>query len=551
MIGAARLALSLATLGTLLDGTESTEHLKRAAPVVAGLFAAYSGGLLAWLFSRRRLPHFAGALLLCTDLIWFSALVFVGGYENNPYPILYVFILLSAGLRWGMRETLVCAGICSMFATLFPLALAKLDLHYTFSGAAADFLPPVTQFDFDTMLMRTAALLVIGYLIGYLSEREKRIQRGMAELAHALTGARVDRDLSDVVGQALASVRDLYRARSVTALFYDFDEDDLIRFSVRGRANNLSLSEITDSEVSRWVDLEQPHVLPDTLSQELGTARFHWTHFAYQGHLGWLFIEEPRVKNFDPAALQYVADELGPVLEKMFLLRRVRQEAIDEERSRIARDFHDGPLQSFYSFELYLEVLQRLLESDPKRAAEELASLRESARRSGLELREFVQNMRPIDVEAATLLSQVRTLADDFQKSSKFKVTVLAESHRIRARRKLGREILQMIRESLNNIRKHAEASHAVITLEQEPDWLTLTVDDDGRGFSFEGEYDLETLDRLRLGPISIKQRARSIGAQLSVTSHRNHGSKLVVRVPLTPTAQDSVEMAGLAAKAG
>jgi len=531
VIAIARLALALAALGSLVQSTEAVEQLRRAAPIVGGLFAAYSIGVLLWLLAASSLCVRTVAVLLCADLAWFSSLIFVGGTEEAPpYTILYVFVLLSAGLRWGMRETLVCAGICSLFSVLLPVALAQTRGDLPSEVPIA----PLYRFELNDILMRTVALLVAGYLIGYLAEREKRLKRGLQELAQTLAGSRVDHDLSEVVGTALASIRGLFTARSVTALFYDFDEEQLVRCVLTAEVSVPGVSEVDHLEVPGWINLESPMVLPPTLPERLGSKRFHWTHFAYQGHLGWLFVAEPQVKkNYDPASLQEVADQLGPVLEKMFLLRRVRREAIEEERNRIARDFHDGPLQSFYSFELYLEVLQHWMERDPERAARELASLREAARRQGLELREFVQNMRPVEVEAGTLLTQIRALAEDFQKTCSFTIHVLADSHRIRARRRLCRELYQITRESLNNIRKHAEAAHAVITLEQDSETLTLTVDDDGRGFSFEGRYELEELDRLRLGPVSIKQRVRAIGAHLALESQPGHGSKLQVRIPL------------------
>lgn len=535
VIAVARLVLAVTALASLVQESDGVEQLQRAAPVVAGLFTAYSVGVLIWLLAAGQLRLGAVAVLLCADLAWFTALIFVGGTgEAPPYTIFYVFVLLSAGLRWGMRETLACAGICSLFSVLLPMALAQAKPHLPFASP----LGPLNHFELNDILMRTVALLVAGYLIGYLAEREKRVKRGLQELAQSLAGSRVDQDLSEVVGSALAGIRNLFEARSVTALFYDFDEEQLVRCALPAGETAPVVSEVDHPDVSSWVNLENPLVLPPSLPERLQSKRFHWTHFAYQGHLGWLFVVEPQVKrNYDPASLQEVANQLGPVLEKMFLLRRVRREAIEEERNRMARDFHDGPLQSFYSFELYLEVLQHWMERDQERAARELASLREAARRQGLELREFVQNMRPVEVEAGTLLTQIRALAEDFQKTSSFTIHVLADSHRIRARRRLCRELYQITRESLNNIRKHAEAAHAVITLEQDAETLTLTVDDDGRGFSFEGRYELEELDRLRLGPVSIKQRVRAIGAQLALESQPGHGAKLQVRIPLGASA--------------
>ncbi len=545
VIAAARLVLALTALASLMDAANSPERLVRAAPLVAGLFAAYSAGLCVWLLVARGLPSGLGAILLCADLVWFSALVFVGGAGYSPYPILYVFVLLSAGLRWGMRETLVCAGICSLFSILLPLAAAQAGTMV--SGLGMEIRLPVptvtaSALELNALLLRTVALLVVGYLIGYLAEREKRVKRGLQELAVGLAGSRVDHDLSAVVSAALTGLRDLYRAHLVTAFFYDSDEEELVRCEVSRGQSTPRISEVPDSEIGQWVNLDNPRELPPTIVRQLGARRLHWTHFAYQRHLGWLFIVDPQVgKSEGAASLQQVANQMGPVLDKMFLLRRVCREAIEEERNRIAHDFHDGPLQSFYSFELYLEVLQHWLERDPERAAKELAGLREAARSQALELREFVQNMRPVDVEGATLLTQIRALADDLQKTSKLTIRVMAASHRIRARRRLCREIYQIAREALNNVRKHAQASHAIVTLEQNSDSLVVTVDDDGRGFNFQGTYDLDELDDLRLGPISIKKRVRALRGQMTLESQPGLGSRLAIRIPLGfgPSAQN------------
>ena len=86
---------------------------------------------------------------------------------------------------------------------------------------------------------------------------------------------------------------------------------------------------------------------------------------------------------------------------------------------------------------------------------------------------------------------------------------------------------------SLHNVKKHANASHVVVKLEQDEAKVFLVVDDNGRGFSFSGRYTSEELDRLRLGPISIKERTRGMGGTLTVESNPGHGARLTVEIPL------------------
>ena len=99
---------------------------------------------------------------------------------------------------------------------------------------------------------------------------------------------------------------------------------------------------------------------------------------------------------------------------------------------------------------------------------------------------------------------------------------------------RICRELFQIYRESLHNVKKHANASHVVVKLGQDEAKVFLVIDDNGRGFSFSGRYTSEELDRLRLGPISIKERTRGVGGTLTVESNPGHGARLTVEIPLS-----------------
>src|SRR5207245_4747762 len=88
-------------------------------------------------------------------------------------------------------------------------------------------------------------------------------------------------------------------------------------------------------------------------------------------------------------------------------------------------------------------------------------------------------------------------------------------------------------REAINNIKKNAKASNVVVKLSQDDSRLVLVVDDNGEGFSFAGRFSGDELDRLRLGPISIKERARTVGGVLTVEATPGHGAGLTIEDPL------------------
>ncbi len=122
--------------------------------------------------------------------------------------------------------------------------------------------------------------------------------------------------------------------------------------------------------------------------------------------------------------------------------------------------------------------------------------------------------------------------AERFRLEHGLAVDLFVEARDLRVPDRICREIFQIYRESLHNIKKHAEASHVVVKLVQDEAKVSLVVDDNGRGFSFSGRYTSEELDRLRLGPISIKERTRSVGGTLTVESNPGHGARLTVEIP-------------------
>jgi signal transduction histidine kinase len=150
------------------------------------------------------------------------------------------------------------------------------------------------------------------------------------------------------------------------------------------------------------------------------------------------------------------------------------------------------------------------------------------------ELRRMVTDLRPLRVESADLRELMFAFAERFRSEHGLAVDLFIDDRDLRIPDRICRELFQIYRESLHNVKKHAHASHVVVKLEQDEARVFLFVDDNGRGFSFSGRYTSEELDQLRLGPISIKERTRSVGGTLTVESNPGHGARLTVEIPLS-----------------
>lgn len=236
----------------------------------------------------------------------------------------------------------------------------------------------------------------------------------------------------------------------------------------------------------------------------------------------------------DLRRLEYVVRHIGPPLENMYLLRHLRARAIESERSRISRDLHDGVLQTLLSLKIQLDVLRRNVQKmSPEQAGAELGSLQKTVQQEGDDLRRMVTDLRPLRVESADMHEMMFGFAERFRNESGLAIDLFIEDPNLRLPDRICRELFQIYREALHNIKKHANASHVVVKLGQDEAEVRLIVDDNGLGFSFSGKYVGEELDQLRLGPISIKERTRSVGGTLTVESNPGHGARLTIEIPL------------------
>jgi signal transduction histidine kinase len=228
---------------------------------------------------------------------------------------------------------------------------------------------------------------------------------------------------------------------------------------------------------------------------------------------------------------RHLEDRLSRAARQSVLFRYEGQRAREDERQRIAADFHDGPLQSFISFQMRLEILRKMLAKDVSAAVDELRQLQELCRAQVGELRAFVRSMRPADVDGAGLGASISRMVEQFQKDTGVAASFLSGDSIEPLETEVALELLQIVREALNNVHKHARATRVAVALAKRGDCLEVAVDDNGGGFPFSGSYTLDELDLLRLGPVSIRRRVRALGGDLMLESRPGQGAGLKVRI--------------------
>lgn len=165
--------------------------------------------------------------------------------------------------------------------------------------------------------------------------------------------------------------------------------------------------------------------------------------------------------------------------------------------------------------------------------SEELEHLYAVVREEKENLRNYLRGLKSVRVPPGELANWILAHCMQWQQETGIAVDVLVDPVGDTLPEGVCREVFLMVREALHNVSKHAAATHVLVKVRQDEGYLRLLVDDDGRGFSFSGTYSQHALEESGLGPVSICERARALGAALTIDSTPGSGATLRVDIPL------------------
>jgi signal transduction histidine kinase len=504
------------------------------------------------------------------DILWPVLISLFATAQHGPFFLFFVFVMAAAAYRWGLWETVGTATAA--------VALLEVEAFTVRAGleTAADHwlrvvhLPrlgvSVRELDPQQLFMSSVYLIVLGFLLGYMSENQKKVRAERAVIMRVLSSTRVEAGLTGTMQQVLGEVMNIYGAsRALSA-------------SQERHSYRVFLAEIQreGGETLRWREAspesEKAYLFEspadaiyasrndndqgfDTvlLNRDGGRLRDESTGFLDAlarvekfdavVSVGLVFGSEwsGRVFLFDPEMmggpeeelrfLQEYTQQVGPAVYNVYLMRRLRERAGALERARFARELHDGAIQSLIAVEMQLDVLRRQSGTQAP-VNEELGRIQSLLREEVLKLRELMQAMKSFEVNADRLLGFISDTVERFRRETGIAAEFVSEVERVDLPPRVCRELARIVQESLVNVRKHSGAHHVLVRLAQRAGNLQLTVEDDGKGFSFSGRRSDAELETSGKGPGVIRERVRLLAAELTIESTPGHGARLEVRIP-------------------
>jgi two-component system, NarL family, nitrate/nitrite sensor histidine kinase NarX len=191
-----------------------------------------------------------------------------------------------------------------------------------------------------------------------------------------------------------------------------------------------------------------------------------------------------------------------------YLAERQKQLRAEVERARFARELHDGALQSLLGVEMQLGVLRRQSAPQAVTVAQELGRIQDLLLEEARKLRELMQQMKPLDLNAKNLRAHLTELVERFQHETGIAAQFVCDSTVVAIRPQVCDVVARIVQEGLVNVRKHSGASHVLVRFDRSDGHWRLTIDDDGRGFPFSGcfsQADLEVDGRGSTGNQGVR----------------------------------------------
>ena len=227
---------------------------------------------------------------------------------------------------------------------------------------------------------------------------------------------------------------------------------------------------------------------------------------------------------------QLVLRDVTTCYEREQGLESIVREALadrEEEHRRIARELHDGPLQSLVQLWRGLDSVSDVV-PEPRRAS--VVAARDTAAQVTDELRRFSRDLRPSVLDDLGISAAIRSEAESLEQRAAIAVAVrvLGKSHRLDGDVELG--LLRITQEAVRNIERHSQASNVTILLEFDPAQVRLVISDDGVGLD-PVPTTSQLLAQHHLGLIGMQERARLAGGRLEF--HSGPGQGLTVEVVL------------------
>ncbi|MCQ9210631.1 sensor histidine kinase [Granulicatella seriolae] len=252
-----------------------------------------------------------------------------------------------------------------------------------------------------------------------------------------------------------------------------------------------------------------------------------------------LFSQEVWYENFLPFNLRRINASLQRLRVKLmdlsnevqhlssvpqYIGQETKEEILENERHRIARELHDSVSQQLFAAMMMLSAINEQKDSIPEKLQKQLTLVERIINESQSEMRALLLHLRPVSLENKSLKKGIEMLLKELM--TKVQLEIHWELDDIHTKPGIEDHLFRIMQELLSNTLRHAKAKNLDVFLRQTPEWISLRVVDDGIGFdtneSRPGSY----------GLVNIRERVTGMGGTLKLLSFPNKGTIVEIKIP-------------------
>jgi signal transduction histidine kinase len=243
--------------------------------------------------------------------------------------------------------------------------------------------------------------------------------------------------------------------------------------------------------------------------------------------------EKQGAEEFDEADLEtlvVLATQAGVAVENARLVeetrraqQKLRELSVLEDRERIARELHDGVIQSLFAAGMSLQGAAGM--ADDAEVERRIENVVTDIDRTIRDLRNFIFGLRPGILADRQLDQALKELASEFGSRSGVVTVVEVDGEAASELSSRASDLVQLVREALSNVGRHGAATTCRVSLRRGGDGFLLEVDDDGRGFDVD-------LTSWGMGLTNLRDRVESLGGTLEIESVPGEGTTVRASIP-------------------
>jgi signal transduction histidine kinase len=213
--------------------------------------------------------------------------------------------------------------------------------------------------------------------------------------------------------------------------------------------------------------------------------------------------------------------------------QKIEELATVQERNRIARDIHDSLGHALTSLNIQMQTAVKLWEKEPIQAHSFLTQAQSLGKTAMQEVRKSISTLREDAKEEPPLETRIETLVDDFRRGTGLLIcTNICRCGRVS--KPVAKTIYRTVQEALTNIFKYAEATEVTIELQTTSTELSLTVEDNGKGFDPQQQ-------RSGFGLQGMQERITSVDGQFQLITSPGEGCRIEVEIPYLNVFQNAL----------